>query len=53
MRYKEGHFIIHQNDVIILSVSHNRTSKYMKKKLIELKKVDKSVTIVGNHNSPH
>lgn len=23
MRYKEGHFIIHQNDVIILSVSHN------------------------------
>lgn len=50
-RGKEGNLImmIHQDDIIILTicVSHNRASKYMMQKVIELQGViDKSITIV-------
>ena len=46
---------IHQEDIAIMNrcLPHNRPSKYMKKKLIELKgKIDKSTITVGDFNTP-
>lgn len=52
IRDKEGHFIIQEENITSLKMYvHNRASKYVKKKLIEQKKVD-SVTRVGNHTTP-
>lgn len=59
-RDRKEHYIIikglmHQKDISILSVytSNNSTSKYVKQKLIELRReIDKSTIIVGDLNSP-